>query len=131
MTRKLAAVLVFTVCFAVVHAFVPVSFETAARIAPTVLLGACEFGPSGQCHFRVVEVMKSVEPKPKVVTIKRVTQFYFTPLEGNLYLVVLDERGEPYDAGIACGTINILGVGPDFLYWQEPMLNDEIGLPPI
>ena len=125
MTRRLAALLALLAICVPANAFIPVSFEVAARAAPTVLLGRCEFGPADHCHLRVVEVVKNNQPTPPVVTVKAIDQFFFRPLENQLYLVVLNEDGEPYDAGSACGTMNILGVGPEYLFMQNYWLTDD------
>ena len=125
MKRKALVLLALLACFAPVRAFIPVPFEVAAQLAPTVLVGKCELGAARQCHFRVVEVIKNNRPTPQVVTIKPISQFYFEPQDGQLYLVVLNEDDQPYDAGSACGTVNILGVGPEYLFMQNYWLTDD------
>ena len=125
MKRKALVTLALLACFAPVRAFIPVPFEVVAQLAPTVLVGKCELGAARQCHFQVVEVIKSNRLTPQVVTIKPISQFYFEPQDGQLYLVALNKDDQPYDAGSDCGTINILGVGRNYLYTEEYWPNED------
>jgi len=105
------------------NAFVPVYFEEAAQDAALVVLGQCEIDQQGHCRLGIVEAIKGHVPLSRLIIIKRPELFYFEPQEGRLYLIALDKDGEPYDAGIGCGTVNILGVGRNYLFTEEPLFD--------
>jgi hypothetical protein len=96
-----------------VVAFVPTSFETAAKEAPGAVVVRYHWRPLWLSYFEVTKTLKGPVAPGTTIWAFRQPFLGSERKSGFTYLLLLDESGDVYSGRNACGTYNLLQLSND------------------